>query len=303
MTSDNEIDFGLGGIWRHEHRPVRPLQRLHRGGPRRAVRFHSVTRDAWDSGGTRYYIFTGSDINFQFGDNLGTGAVSRTAPGGMPDQQLQGQRLFEPDRQRPGAERLGEASTSAIRDIGGSSAITTRSPTPATSSTRSIRSTATPGLSTAASRPGAERLLTTAARDLSPLPTPAPGSPRRASDRTRWARGATSSALTGKYTWNDWTITGALRHEHKEGTVEESFDGAYGRHSLHAAGRLRHRALRRVGGLQHPPAPGGVRLLPLQLHRQQQRRSSFPDPLSEYQSAVPRSRPSTRRRRAISRST
>ena len=29
--------------------------------------------------------------------------------------------------------------------------------------------------------------------------------------------------LTGTYTWGDWTITGAVRHEHKEGTVEESF--------------------------------------------------------------------------------
>jgi hypothetical protein len=34
--------------------------------------------------------------------------------------------------------------------------------------------------------------------------------------------------LTGKYTWGDWTITGALRHEHKSGSVEETFDGAYG---------------------------------------------------------------------------
>ena len=30
-----------------------------------------------------------------------------------------------------------------------------------------------------------------------------------------------------KFFWNDWTFTGALRHEHKEGSVEESFDGAY----------------------------------------------------------------------------
>lgn len=33
-----------------------------------------------------------------------------------------------------------------------------------------------------------------------------------------------------KYIWNDWTFTGAIRHEHKEGSMEESLDesGAYG---------------------------------------------------------------------------
>lgn len=31
-----------------------------------------------------------------------------------------------------------------------------------------------------------------------------------------------------KFIWGDWTFTGALRHEHKEGSMEESFDGPYG---------------------------------------------------------------------------
>jgi hypothetical protein len=31
-----------------------------------------------------------------------------------------------------------------------------------------------------------------------------------------------------KIIWNEWTITGAIRHEHKEGSMEESFDGPYG---------------------------------------------------------------------------
>jgi Putative outer membrane beta-barrel porin, MtrB/PioB len=31
-----------------------------------------------------------------------------------------------------------------------------------------------------------------------------------------------------KYMWNDWTIAGAFRHEHKEGSMEESFDGPWG---------------------------------------------------------------------------
>ena len=34
--------------------------------------------------------------------------------------------------------------------------------------------------------------------------------------------------VTGKYKWGDWTITGALRHEHKEGTIEESSTATYG---------------------------------------------------------------------------
>ncbi len=31
-----------------------------------------------------------------------------------------------------------------------------------------------------------------------------------------------------KFNWGDWTFSGALRHEHKEGSMEESFDGPYG---------------------------------------------------------------------------
>jgi MtrB/PioB family decaheme-associated outer membrane protein len=32
----------------------------------------------------------------------------------------------------------------------------------------------------------------------------------------------------GKYIWGDWTVTGSLRHEHKEGTMEESLRETYG---------------------------------------------------------------------------
>ena len=31
-----------------------------------------------------------------------------------------------------------------------------------------------------------------------------------------------------KYIYGDWTFAGAIRHEHKEGTMEEAFDGPYG---------------------------------------------------------------------------
>jgi hypothetical protein len=31
-----------------------------------------------------------------------------------------------------------------------------------------------------------------------------------------------------KFIWGSWTFTGALRHEHKEGSMEEAFDGPYG---------------------------------------------------------------------------
>ena len=31
-----------------------------------------------------------------------------------------------------------------------------------------------------------------------------------------------------KYMYGDWTFTGAIRHEHKEGSMEEAFDGPYG---------------------------------------------------------------------------
>ena len=79
--------------------------------------------------------------------------------------------------------------------------------------------------------------------------------------------------LTGNYTFGDWTITGAVRDEHKEGTVEESL-----RRRGYIAGQAftlpvdydTHR-YDVSAAYSTAAAPGRVRLLPLQLHRQQQR--------------------------------
>ncbi len=96
-------------------------------------------------------------------------------------------------------------------------------PTPGTSSTRSIPSTAT------------RRRLNTGLTPWGGATAAAPVTKTSYTVPALTATGAMLPVQTGtrrdifggnfKYIYGDWTFTGALRHEHKEGSMEESFDG------------------------------------------------------------------------------
>ena len=191
--------------------------------------FSSVTLPVWDSGGTMYWEFTGDNINFQFGDDLGRAPYPCERPRAASNQQLQRQQLFRRHRQRHRAGGRAELQPAAIRDNGGSTATTTRSPTPETSSTRFIRSTARPGSSTRPPALGRSNSRTWKVRERVTAATP----PRRyvaAGAEQPFQVGTRRDIVgfNGKYIWNDWTITVAMSHEHKEGTVEETIDETWG---------------------------------------------------------------------------
>jgi hypothetical protein len=261
LTSDNEIDLALGGTFGTNTGQAGRYNGFTEEGVDGLFGFHSETRDAWDSGGTRYYIFTGSDIDFQFGDDLGTAnvpAYSSAAPaltgvtGANPagtgvNAQIVNSHINNftdgayssktANDLGPNAElgfKVGDQGTwgvigyyDAISYTGNiiDSIYTINS----NSGTLNNPLTQWGGATLGAAGP----ILGYSALAKGPL-TSAHGAavynpfPLSAEEAFQTGTRRDIVGLTGKYTVGDWTITGALRHEHKEGTVEESFDGAYG---------------------------------------------------------------------------
>jgi MtrB/PioB family decaheme-associated outer membrane protein len=224
-TSDNEIEFGLGGIWGTNTGQYGRYNGFTEEGLDGLFSFNSVTRKD-----TQYYIFTGSDINFQFGDNLGRApypCTNATAPLG----QCQTGSFKDPKYTSTTANDLGPNAEAkfAVGDQGHWGVIGYYD---AISYTGNIIDSiytmdGNQGIlnnpltkwggatSQTAKTPGVVTALT--AGELASAEQPFQTGTRR-----------DIVGLTGTYTFGDWTVTAAVRHEHKEGTVEESFgEGAY----------------------------------------------------------------------------
>ena len=69
--------------------------------------FSSVTRAAWDSSGTSYYEFGGSNLNYQFGDHLGTAVCPTVEPATYPVVNERNQQLQRPQLLSKTANDLG----------------------------------------------------------------------------------------------------------------------------------------------------------------------------------------------------
>jgi MtrB/PioB family decaheme-associated outer membrane protein len=225
MTSDNEIDFGLGGVWGTNTGQYGRYNGFTEEGLDGLFSFNSVTRKD-----TQYYIFTGSDINFQFGDNLGrapypctTAALGQCQTGSFKD----------PNYTSRTANDLGP-NAEAKFDVGDQGKWGVIGYYDAISYTGNIidsiytidgnqgflngHLTKWGGVTSATVAPTAGTYASAlTAGQLASAEQPFQTGTRR-----------DIVGLTGTYTLGDWTIAGAVRHEHKEGTVEESFgEGAY----------------------------------------------------------------------------
>jgi MtrB/PioB family decaheme-associated outer membrane protein len=218
MTSDNEIDLGLGGVWGKNTGQYGRYNGFTEQGVDGLFGFSSTTRDAWDSGGTRYYIFSGSDINFQFGDDLGT---ARGGAGGQINN-------FSDSRySRQTANDLGPNASAGFK-VGDQGHWGIIGYYDAISYTGNIIDSiytinGNIGSLNGGLLPWCGATSTTiGCTSKTPAQIAAAEQPYQVGTRRDIV------GLTGTYKWNDWTITAAVRHEHKEGTLEESFDGAYG---------------------------------------------------------------------------
>ena len=252
MVSDNEIDFGLGGVWGTNTGQYGRYNGFTEQGLDGLFSFKSVTRDAWNSGGTRYYIIEGSDINFQFGDNLGTANVpvllgSPTLTGTGATQVTNGRivngqinNFKDPNYTSQTANDLGPNASVGFKVgdqghwgvIGYYDAISYTgniidSIYTINGHTGFLNAPLLPwGGQTSVTGPTGTAI--TGYNAVAGTSAAVPAFPLGAEQPLQVGTRRDIVGLTGKYTWGDWTITGALRHEHKEGSVEESFDGTYG---------------------------------------------------------------------------
>ncbi len=251
-VSENEIDLGLGGTFGTNTGQAGRYTGFTEEGVDGLFGFHSETRD-----GTRYYIFDGSNINFQFGNDLGTANVPVYSNGvpaltatGATSQIVNGHvnGFYDGNYESRTANDLGPNATVKF-DVGDQGHWGIIGYYDAISYTGNIIDSiyTISGHTGTLNGPlggvntwggasfGAAGAITgyNALVGGVPLTNKATSAnayafPLSAEEPFQTGTRRDIVGLTGKYTWGDWTITGALRHEHKEGTVEESFDGAYG---------------------------------------------------------------------------
>jgi hypothetical protein len=273
-VSENEIDLGLGGTFGTNTGQAGRYTGFTEDGMDGLFGFHSETRD-----GTRYYIFDGSNINFQFGNNLGTANVpvlvgsptvnySGTCSGaaascgtsptgigtGVNGQIVNGHvnNFYDGNYQSQTNNDLGPNATVKF-DVGDQGHWGIIGYYDAISYTGNIIDSiytinghtgtlngALGGVNTwggaSLTAPGSILAYNAVAggvpnsfnNGVTGAGTTNPAFPLSAEEPFQTGTRRDIVGLIGKYTWGDWTITGALRHEHKSGTVEESFDGAYG---------------------------------------------------------------------------
>ena len=171
-------------------------------------------RAPWDSGGTRYYEINGDNLVIQTGNRLGSGAGNGNGWASSTNNSLtnNGSLGFKAgDQGIWGIGAYYDAITytgnviDSLYTVNGSQAFlnpTLRSYGGATSQT-----VATPGVTTSTGL-NIPALVATGAM----LPVQV---------------GTRRDIFGGnfKYIWGDWTFTGAVRHEHKEGSLEETYYG------------------------------------------------------------------------------
>jgi hypothetical protein len=169
-------------------------------------------RAPWNSGDARFYELSGNNLTFQTGDHLGTGLDrdSNWASGVHNGLANNGSLEFKAGVQ--GAWQIGayyDAITytgnviDSLYNINGNVVM--------------LNNGLAPWGGATATKAGAVTAFTipqlAATKAMLPFQT-----------------GTRRDIIGGdfKYILNEWTFTGAIRHEHKEGSMEESFDGPYG---------------------------------------------------------------------------
>ncbi|MGO9157890.1 MtrB/PioB family outer membrane beta-barrel protein, partial [Mycobacterium sp.] len=181
--------------------------------------FDLTGRDPWDSGGTRYYELNGDNLVFQMGNHLGDGNGI-----GNPVNQNTFGSGFSNGVVNAGSLgfKAGDQGTWGIAASYNSFTYTGNV----------IGSIYTVNGNRASLNPG----LFPYGGAASPTGPTGPFTSYTIPSLT--ATGAILPVQTGtrrdilganfKYMWGDWTFTGAFRHEHKEGSMEEAYDGTYG---------------------------------------------------------------------------
>jgi hypothetical protein len=220
MVSDNWISLGLGGLVGKNTNLYGRYNGFTEEGVDGLFGFSSITAGAWDSANTNYYIFRGYDLNFQTGTRLGMA-------------------------QNPGNPNIGTAFSdgtyrnSTDNDLGPMASLSFR--------VGDQGHWGITGSYDAISYTGniIDSIYTVTGNSGIPMGNLNPplanfGGPGHTPNYTGLATTVLAAeqpfqvgtrrdifGLTGTYYWNDWKITAGIQQTHKEGTLEESFDGGF----------------------------------------------------------------------------
>lgn len=205
-----DVELGVMGVVGNNPNQAGRYTGLNTNGFDVLGQFDLHSRPPWNSDGTRYYDFTGDNLVFQTGSHLGTGLGSDNGWASSTSNSLvnAGSLGFKAgDQGTWGIHAYYDAITYTGNVIdslytvnGGQATLNNNLPAwgGATKSTKGTTSFTINQL---------------------------------------WGTGAMEPVQVGtrrdiiggdfKYIYGDWTFTGAARHEHKEGSLEESFGGGY----------------------------------------------------------------------------
>ncbi len=232
--TENEVTFGVLGLWGANTGQYGRYNGFTEEGVDGLFGFSSLTVPRWDSNGTMYWDFTGDNIDFQFGDDLGRAPYPCRPFGGQcqtnsfkdsnysgqtnnnigPDAALnfgvgnQGQWGF--DAWYNAISYTGNIIDS-IYTVNGDSATLNGLP-PWGGATNAPRHE---GITAAG--PHVPNYTYPNSLEIAGAEQPYQVGTRR--DRL---------GLDGKYIWNDWTLSFQVSHEHKEGSLEELIDQSWG---------------------------------------------------------------------------
>jgi MtrB/PioB family decaheme-associated outer membrane protein len=206
------IQLGIGGLVGNNPGWAGRYTGLNTTGVDAFTKFDLGHRDYWSSGGTRYWDFSGENLNFQTGNHFGNGLDNDGQFSSSVSNLLanNGSLTF----------RAGDQGTWGL--VIYYDAITyTGNPIDSLYSFSGNQGFLNNGLApwggATATRAGPVTAFTVPQLNATGAMQP-------------FQTGTRRNIIGGdfKYIWEDWTVAGAIRHEHKEGSMEESFDGPYG---------------------------------------------------------------------------
>ena len=212
-----ELGFGVAGVFGQNAGQAGRYNGFNTTGVDVLGNFDLSGGDPWNSGGTRYYEFFGDNLVYQSGNNFGNGVgVDNNFSSDISN------RLFN---EGSVGFKAGDQGTWGVN--GYYNAITyTGNPIESFYTINGSQGFLNPGLRTFG---GAASPTTATAGVLTNTPA-ITGAQLAATNAFLPVQTGTRRDIVGgdfKYIWNNWTVTGAFRHEHKEGSLEESFTGPW----------------------------------------------------------------------------
>lgn len=223
------IELGIMGVVGDNPNQAGRYNGLNTNGIDGYANFSLTARSPWTSDGARYYNFTGDNLVFQGGDHLGTGLGNDSGWATTTSNSIlnSGSLMFKAGDQGVwGVRAYYDATTytgnviDSIYTVNGGYAYLNQPLVNYGGATAGA-----PGRTSAYYLTGSQTCTGATTSQLNPCGLAA----LEAADQP--VQVGTRRDVFGtdfKYTTGPWTFSGAVRHEHKEGSVEETFDGAAG---------------------------------------------------------------------------